>query len=241
MLGLFGTISLGWFGVGQRVGDGTGFYMMFFAWAENFTPYSTERVGKKFVEYVKPRPEWEGDQHYYSPDNPIRKNGTADEGHFWLYSMLAAVFYWPLKLLGADVGLSFNCLHVVLLYVAVVLIHRRLGAAAACSLIILVVASPRTVVCQQGPYRVVHRRAGFAGYSVPRGRRTLPFGRLLRPGGHAKPVLRTGFAAGAGNGPREPGMEESRSPIGSCSPWLRPCWPCIPFTIGFARGRQARC
>jgi hypothetical protein len=56
--------------------------------------------------------------------------------------MLAAVFYWPLKFLGADVGLSFNCLHVVLLYVAVVLLHRRLGPAAACSLVLLVVGSP---------------------------------------------------------------------------------------------------
>ena len=143
VLGLFGTISLGWFGVGQRIGDGTGFYVMFFAWAENGTPYSTQRVGQKFVEYVQPRPEWAGNQHYYSVSNPmVRKDGTADESHFWLYSMLAAVFYWPLKLLGADVGLSFNCLHVVLLYVAVVLVHRRLGPAAACSLVILVVGSP---------------------------------------------------------------------------------------------------
>ena len=56
--------------------------------------------------------------------------------------MLAAVFYWPLKLWGADVGLSFNCLHVALLYVAVVLVHRRLGPAAAGSLLLLVVGSP---------------------------------------------------------------------------------------------------
>ena len=95
VLGLFGTISLGWFGVGQRVGDGTGYYVMLFAWAENGTPYSTQRVGEKFVEYVKPRPEWKG-QQYYSPGQPIRKDGTSDQGHFWLYSMLAAVFYWPL-------------------------------------------------------------------------------------------------------------------------------------------------
>ncbi len=141
VLGLFGTISLAWFGVGQRVGDGTGFYVMFFAWAENGTPYSTDRVGQKFVDYVKPRPEWTG-QQYYAPGRPIRNDGTSDQGHFWLYSMMAAVFYWPLKLAGADVGLSFNCLHVVLLYVAVVLVHRRLGPAAACSLVILVVASP---------------------------------------------------------------------------------------------------
>ena len=141
VLGLFGAVSLGWFGVGQRVGDGTGFYVMFFAWAENGTPYSTDRAGEKFVEYVKPRPEWTGQQHY-SRGWPIREDGTADDGHFWLYSMLAAIFYWPLKLLGTDVGLSFNCLHVALLYVAVVLVHRRLGPAAACSLVVLAVASP---------------------------------------------------------------------------------------------------
>ncbi len=141
ILGLFGAISLGWFGVGQRVGDGTGFYVMCFAWAENFTPYSTERVGQKFVDYVKPRPDWMGQQHY-SRGWPIRNDGTADEDHFWLYSMAAAVFYWPLKVLGADVGLCFNCLHLVLLYVTVVLIHRQLGPAAACSVVILAVGSP---------------------------------------------------------------------------------------------------
>ena len=30
ILGLFSTISLGRFGVGPRIGDGTGFYVMFF-------------------------------------------------------------------------------------------------------------------------------------------------------------------------------------------------------------------
>ena len=216
-------------------------------------------MGEKFVEYVKPRPDWEGPTALLFPRQPIRKNGTADESHFWLYSMLAAVFYWPLKLLGADVGLSFNCLHVVLLYVAVVLVHRRLGPAAACSLLILVVGSPVLWYANKAHTELFTVVLGSLGTAYLAGRRARPFGPMLRPGGHAEPGLRTGrcwrwpwglsvdgVIGCEGFAPRHsPSLPLSRkgrgghrqacSPTGNCWPWLRPCWPCIPFTTGFAR------
>jgi hypothetical protein len=133
ILGMFAIVSLQGFGVGQPVGGAAGYYATYFAWAEDGTPHPTQRAAQKFANYVKPRPEW---------SRLAGKDITADEDHFWLYSMLAAAFYWPLKLCGADVGLGFNCLHLALLYVAVVLAHRRLGPAAAWSLVILVVGSP---------------------------------------------------------------------------------------------------
>ncbi|MBN2477526.1 MAG: hypothetical protein JXB62_23165 [Pirellulales bacterium] len=132
-------------GVGRRIGDGAEYYLTLFSVAENGTPYPTDRAGAIHDAYFG----------FDDGANPVSyeaiKEGLwvlrdADGGmdccHFWFYSSLAAVFYWPLKWLGLDVGLSFNLLHVVLLFVAVQIAGRRLGPLAALSLILMVLFSP---------------------------------------------------------------------------------------------------
>ncbi|MBN2475423.1 MAG: hypothetical protein JXB62_12500 [Pirellulales bacterium] len=136
-----GVITIGLLGPGPRVGDGYDYYVMLFSWAENLTPYATDRVGEIYEAYVKTRPDAETFPKYW-PGWPPCEGAEVELNHFWLYSLLAAVFYWPLKILGLDVGLSYNVLHVVLLFLAAHILNKRLGPAAALSLVLLVLFSP---------------------------------------------------------------------------------------------------
>jgi hypothetical protein len=128
-----------WLGPGTRVGDAHEYYLMLIDWAENFTPYSTDRTGALYEAYVDTRPDWHGHEVYF-PGWPPRP--TVDCSHFWFYSLLAAFFYWPLKIAGIDVALSFNLLHAALLFLGAYVAHKHLGPLGTLSLILLVVCSP---------------------------------------------------------------------------------------------------
>ena len=134
LLGAVSVATLGCLGAGPRVGDGYDYYVMLFSVAESLTPYTTDRAGDVFEAYAATRPDWTGPRQY-DRACPVTE-------HFWLYSWLAALFYWPLKGCGLDAGLSFNCLHVALLLVAARIVHRNLGPPAVLGLILLVIFSP---------------------------------------------------------------------------------------------------
>ena len=126
-------------GPGPRVGDAYDYYVMLISWAQNGTPYSTPRIGAIYESYVETRQDGHTFERYFPGWPPSTK---VYSHHFWFYSLLAAPFYWPLKCLGCDVGLSFNLLHLALLSWAVYVANRRLGPLAALSVILLAVASP---------------------------------------------------------------------------------------------------
>ncbi len=126
-------------GPGPRVGDGYDYYIMLMSWAENGTPYSTPRVGRIYESYVAERDDGGSFPEYFPGWPP---SDRVEPQHFWFYSLAAMPFYWPLKLLGLDVGLSFTLLHLVLLCTAVHIANRRLGRLAALCVILLAVGSP---------------------------------------------------------------------------------------------------
>ena len=130
--------------------------------------------------------------------------------------MLAALFYWPLKAYGADVGLSFNCLHIALLYVAVVLAasaartgggveHDHFGHRLAAAL-----------VRQQGPYGTFHSYLWFIGHDVPCDQVPHCGGVLLRTCGDTESGLRAGLALWLSRLGPQAAVGEPCWPIGSC-------------------------
>ena len=133
-------------GPGPRVGDGNVYYLLMFDWAKGLRPDATDRVGKHFDAYVCGRKNAQGFLTYadikrYAPPL-INQRGEFDFTCYWTFPALAAIFYWPLKFAGADVGLSFNLLHVGLMLAAVYAAGKRLGPFAALSVVLLVLFSP---------------------------------------------------------------------------------------------------
>lgn len=139
-------LTVFWFRAGPHVGDGTHYYLMLISLAENLTPYSTDRTGAIYDAHITTSPYGQR----FMPYSEVRARqhqflGTPQQiefDHFWFYSLLAALYYWPLKCLGLDIGLSFNLLHVSLMFLAAYVANRQLGPLAALSLILLVVFSP---------------------------------------------------------------------------------------------------
>ena len=143
---LLAVLNVCVFGVGQRVGDGEEYYLTLISVAENLTPYTTDRTGQIYDDYFLSK----GRSPTFSCYSSVKGNravlptepGQVEFQHAWFYSSLAAVFYWPLKWAGQDIGLSFNLLHVALLLWVAWLTDKLLGPRATLSLILLVVYSP---------------------------------------------------------------------------------------------------
>lgn len=137
--------SIFYFKAGARVGDGSQYYAMFFAWAETLRPSATDRSGAIYDAYVANHPE---KGHFRSHEklekmfSLLSQKEGFDFPHFSFYSLLAALYYWPLKVFGADVGLSFNLLHLSLIFIAAMAAHKKLGPLAASCLIVMVISSP---------------------------------------------------------------------------------------------------
>ncbi len=145
LVALIAVLSLVVLGKGQRIGDGSEYTIMWLSWAEQLQPYTDGDTKEIYQQYVA---------HYahvtpYVPIDQLQTNanfinsaGEVDYAHFWFYSLCAAPFYWPLKVLGLDPGLSFNLLHITLIGLAVYLCHRLLNAAFATAFLLTVTLSP---------------------------------------------------------------------------------------------------
>ncbi len=130
----------------KRSGDSLEYCAMLVSWAEYFRPYVTKESGARMEKRL--------DKTGSSDESPffswskekfpgLLKNGTEmDLPHFWFYSLGAAVFYWPVRLVSLDIRLCFMLLHIVLLFAAFLIISRKLGQTACLSLFFMIYASP---------------------------------------------------------------------------------------------------
>ena len=142
-------------GAGPRVGDGAEYFLTMISLAENGTPYVTEHAGTIYDEYFALSDNTVGfeqiknssgvlrrDDIPRGDDIPRRDGGQFECHHFWFFSALAALFYWPLKFNGLDIGLSFTLLNVTLLFLATRLADECLGPRGALAVLLLAIFSP---------------------------------------------------------------------------------------------------
>lgn len=130
----------------HRYGDSLEYCAMLVGWAERLTPRVTEEswaLMEKRLGLV-PSP---GDSATFAGLRErnlklVRDGREIELPHFWLYSLAASVFYWPIRFLSLDVGLCFMLLHIVLLLIAFSIVRRKLGSLAGLSLMLIIFCSP---------------------------------------------------------------------------------------------------
>jgi hypothetical protein len=133
-------------GPATRSGDSLDYCALLVSWSEYFSPYLTEETCVRIEQRLGNKSEgrrpgffaWKKQRF----PQLLRKGTELDLTHFWFYSLSAAVFYWPAKLVSQNIRLSFMLFHIALLLLAFLIIRRKLGQTAALSLFFLVFASP---------------------------------------------------------------------------------------------------
>jgi hypothetical protein len=144
LLGAFVFISLP--GPTRIGGDGIEYYAMTVSLARFGTPYITPESAAATSQLVGWLP-WVGDEPLYDwlkrVLNPLVRNGRElDPTHFWFYSLLAAVFFWPLRLLALGPAYAFVLLHIALMFLAFAVVRKKLGPLAGVCLMLIVFGSP---------------------------------------------------------------------------------------------------
>ena len=146
LLAVFVLVAMFWPGPNQIRGDGVEYYAMAVSLAGFQTPYLTPESCALASKLLGPLP--------WAPDEPLFdwlknnvgalvKNGREiDMTHFWFYSLLAAAFYWPLRLLSLGPQYAFVLLHLTLLGVAFLVVRRKLGPLAGLCLLLIALGSP---------------------------------------------------------------------------------------------------
>jgi hypothetical protein len=129
-----------------RSGDSLEYVAMLVSWAEFGRPYVTSDSIKTMEKRLGQVPE-PGESSFFRSFKErfpaLLKNGTEmDLPHFWLYSLAAAVFYHPLRLLSLDIGLAFMLLHLLVVVAGFLAVRRALGKGAGLCLLLLVAFSP---------------------------------------------------------------------------------------------------
>lgn len=127
-------------------GDAFEYYSMTVSLARFGTPYITPESTVYIGKLLGPLPGVARDGIYDWLKivlNPTIKNGRElDPVHFWFYSLLAAVFFWPLRLFSISPVYCFVLLHVVLLLCAFTIARRKLGPPAGVGLLLIIFGSP---------------------------------------------------------------------------------------------------
>ncbi len=129
-----------------RSGDSLEYVSMLVSWAEFGRPYVTSDSIKTMEKRLGQAPEL-GESPFFKSFRErfpsLLTNGTEmDLPHFWLYSLAAAVFYHPLKLLSLDIGLAFMLLHLLIVAAGFLVVRKALGRAAGLCLLLIIVFSP---------------------------------------------------------------------------------------------------
>ena len=146
LLGAFVLIGLVLPGPNRIGGDGIEYYAMSVSLARFATPYITPESAAYTSKLVGQLP-WAPDEPLYDwlkrVLNPLVRNGRElDATHFWFYSLLAAVFFWPLRLIGLGPACAFVLLHIALMFLAFFTVRRKLGPLAGICLMLIVFGSP---------------------------------------------------------------------------------------------------
>jgi hypothetical protein len=134
-------------GPNQIRGDGVEYYAMTASLARFGTPYITPASAAYASGLIGRLPWAAPDEALYDwlkrAVGPLVRNGNElDPTHFWFYSFLAAVFFWPLRLLGLNPSGAFVLLHIALLILAFAVVRRKLGPTASACMLLLVFGSP---------------------------------------------------------------------------------------------------
>jgi hypothetical protein len=129
-----------------RSGDSLEYVAMLVSWAEFSRPYVTSDSVRTMEKRLGQAPE-PGESAFFSSLEErfpsLLKNGKEmDLPHFWLYSLAAAVFYHPLRLLSLNIGLAFMLLHLLVVAVGFLVVRRSLGRTAGLGLLLIVFFSP---------------------------------------------------------------------------------------------------
>lgn len=132
--------------VPKRVGDGSEYYALFYAWAESFRPWMTE-ISFKAYENLFLNSNIVGlvSLDWLRDSFPgLRIQDTADFNHFWFYSFLAYLCSKLFSIIGVEIGphQSFLFLHLVLLTLTFFVSYRLLGWKGVVSVYLLTLTSP---------------------------------------------------------------------------------------------------
>jgi hypothetical protein len=129
-----------------RSGDSLEYVAMLVSWAESGRPYVTSDSAKLMELRLGQAPGPGEDAFFAGLETrfpALLKNGTEmDLPHFWLYSLAASVFYYPVRLFSLNIGLAFMLLHVLLVAGGFFVVRRALGPTAGVCLLLLVFFSP---------------------------------------------------------------------------------------------------
>ncbi len=127
-------------------GDGMEYYAMTASLARYGTPFITPESAAYIGKLIgtgpeaPPSPIYEWFKLVLSPI--VKDSRELDPVHFWFYSLLAAVFFWPLRLFSIPAVYCFSLLHILLLVSAFVIIRKKLGPLAGVSLLLIIFGSP---------------------------------------------------------------------------------------------------
>lgn len=129
-----------------RLGDASGYLIMMFAWLEDLTPYTGPKGAAAYDAFIQshrvlvPFYSWDflHQQFGHLSDN----TGGIDYHHFWFYSLLAALVYWPLSWSNISPVSAFPIMHLLLTGIAAYLIYRQHRASGVLSFFLLVLVSP---------------------------------------------------------------------------------------------------
>lgn len=130
----------------QRVGDGSEYYAMFYAWSEAWRPWTTAASHAAYdalfhsggIEGLVPR-DW-FDQYF----GALRIGATTDFNHFWFYSLLAVLCQKLMLVVGVRLSphASFMLLHGLLVAVTVGAAWRHYRWRGVAAMVMLLAGSP---------------------------------------------------------------------------------------------------
>ena len=129
-----------------RVGDGSEYYAMYYAWLDTFRPWMTVEAYASYQRLVD-RHEIVGmvsSEHLTAAFPSLRVGETADFNHFWFYSFLAFALSVPFQLIGFHLQAhhSFMFLHYVMTLSVILTLLRLYGWIGFVVAVIIVLLSP---------------------------------------------------------------------------------------------------
>jgi hypothetical protein len=129
-----------------RSGDSLEYVAMLVSWAEFGRPYVTSDSAKLMEMRLGQTPE-PGENEFFVGlkerfPSLLKNGGEMDLPHFWLYSLAASIFYYPVRLFSLNIGFAFMLLHLLLVVGGFLIVRRALGPAAGLSLLLIIFFSP---------------------------------------------------------------------------------------------------
>jgi len=130
----------------QRVGDGSEYYALFYAWHDTLRPWMTD-ISFNSYELLRSKLEISGlvpREWLESAFPALRLSDSADFNHFWFYSFLAFLVSKFLEIFRIDLGVheSFLALHFLLLFITAIASYHLFKWKGLAAFIIITFTSP---------------------------------------------------------------------------------------------------